>query len=84
VANTVGQSRDGTQTSSGMSFIKDPTGLSLAEAGFYQEEMITARLNLDKATARYAMASMENPRILKRFWKQMVAIALKRADDPVR
>ncbi|MBM3336030.1 carbon-nitrogen hydrolase family protein, partial [Candidatus Sumerlaeota bacterium] len=28
VANTVGQSRDGTQTSSGMSFIKDPTGLS--------------------------------------------------------
>lgn len=84
VANTVGQSRDGTQTSSGMSFIKDPTGLSLAEAGFYQEEMITARLNLDKATARYAVASMEHPRILKRFWKQMVALALKHANDSVR
>jgi len=84
VANTVGESRDATQTSSGMSFIKDPTGLSLAEAGFYQEEMITARLNLAKATARYALASMEHPRILRRFWKQMVALALKRANDPVR
>jgi len=84
VANTVGQSRDGTQTSSGMSFIKDPTGLSLAEAGFYQEEMITARLNLDKATARYAMASLEHPRILRAIWKQALAIALKHANDPVR
>lgn len=84
VANTVGQSRDGTQTSSGMSFIKDPTGLSLAEAGFYQEEMITARLNLDKATARYPRASMENPRILRRFWKEAIATARKHANDPVR
>ena len=67
-----------------MSFIKDPTGLSLAEAGDYQEEMITARLNLEKATARYPRASMENPKILNRFWKQAVAAALKHADDPVR
>jgi (R)-amidase len=81
VANTVGQSRDGTQTSSGMSFIKDPTGLSLAEAGFYQEEMITARLNLDKATARYAMASLDHPRILRTLWKQALRIALKHKDD---
>jgi len=84
VANTVGQSRDGTQTSSGMSFIKDPTGLSLAEAGFYQEEMITARLNLAKATGRFALASMEHPRILRRLWKQMVAVSVKHAADPVR
>jgi len=84
VANTVGQSRDATQTSSGMSFIKDPTGLSLAEAGFYQEEMITARLNLARATARYALASMDHPLILKRFWKQMVAVCLQHANDPAR
>lgn len=84
VANTVGQCRDGQQTSSGMSFIKDPTGLSLAEAGFYQEEMITARLNLDKASARYPRASMEHPRILRRLWKDAVAKALKHAGDPVR
>jgi len=84
VANTVGQSRDGRQTSSGMSFIKDPTGLSLAEAGFYTEEMITARLNLKKATARYPLATMENPRILRRFWKEMVAVARRHAAAPVR
>jgi len=84
VANTVGQSRDAMHTSSGMSFIKDPTGLSLAEAGFYQEEMITARLNLDKATARYALASLERPRILRRIWKDAVAACLKHANDPVR
>jgi predicted amidohydrolase len=84
VANTVGQAPDGKQTSSGSSFIREPNGIPLAEAGFYQEEMITARLNLDKATARYAMASMEHPLILKRFWKQMVALTLKRANDPVR
>jgi (R)-amidase len=84
VANTVGQSRDATHTSSGMSFIKDPTGLSLAEAGFYQEEMITARLNIEKATARYPLASMEHPRILRRLWKEAVAACLEHADDPVR
>src|SRR5262249_51673864 len=42
VANTVGQSPDGKQTSSGMSFIREPSGLPLAEAGYYREEMITA------------------------------------------
>jgi len=84
VANTVGQSRDALHTSSGTSFIKDPTGLSLAEAGFYQEEMITARLNLDKATARYARASMDHPRMLRRFWKDAIAAAIKHAGDPVR
>lgn len=84
VANMIGESRDGKYTSSGMSFIKDPTGLSLAEAGHFQEEMITARLNLEKATARYARASMDNPKILNRFWEQAVASALEHANDPVR
>jgi hypothetical protein len=35
VANTVGQSPDGRQTSSGQSFIRNPDSLPLAEAGFY-------------------------------------------------
>jgi predicted amidohydrolase len=34
VANTIGQSPDGKQTSSGGSFIREPNGLPLAEAGF--------------------------------------------------
>ena len=45
VANTVGQDRAGTQTSSGQSFIRDPNGLPLMEAGFYEEGLVTARLN---------------------------------------
>ncbi|RPJ03368.1 MAG: carbon-nitrogen hydrolase family protein, partial [Candidatus Aminicenantes bacterium] len=49
VANTVGQSPDGKQASSGQSFIREPNGLPLAEAGCYREEMITAVLDLDRA-----------------------------------
>lgn len=49
VSNTVGQSPDGLQTSSGASFIREPNGIPLAEAGFYQEEMITAVLDLARA-----------------------------------
>ncbi|MCX8108810.1 MAG: carbon-nitrogen hydrolase family protein, partial [Verrucomicrobiae bacterium] len=55
VANTIGQSPDGKQTSSGQSFIRDPDGLPLAEAGCYQEEMITAVLDLECADRYYAL-----------------------------
>lgn len=72
VANTVGQDQAATQTSSGQSFIRDPSGLPLAEAGFYQEAMITARLNMARATARYIRASMEHPRFLRKYWHMMV------------
>jgi predicted amidohydrolase len=72
VANTVGQNRDATETTSGDSFIRDPSGLPLAEAGFYEETMITARLNMAKATARYVRASMEHPRFLRKYWRMMV------------
>ncbi|MCX8038611.1 MAG: carbon-nitrogen hydrolase family protein [Candidatus Sumerlaeia bacterium] len=82
VANTVGQSRDGLQTSAGGSFIKDPTGLSLAEAGACHEEMITARLNLERATRCFAWASMMHPRFLRPLWKQMLAAVRTRAKDP--
>ena len=46
VANTIGQSPDGKQTSSGGSFIREPQGLPLSEAGWYHEEMISAELDL--------------------------------------
>ena len=84
VANTVGQSRDGNLTSSGMSFITDPTGITLTEASWYQEELVTARLSLDRATARYPRASMRHPKVFQRLWKEAVAICRKHAADPVR
>jgi predicted amidohydrolase len=72
VANTIGQSPDGKQTSSGASFIRDPNGLPLAEAGYYQEEMITAVLDMARADLGYIQDSMSTPAFLSPYWKQMV------------
>lgn len=81
VANTVGQSPDGKQTSSGESFIREPSGLPLAEAGRYQEEMITAVLDLSRADRSYIKDSMSNPPFLSGYWEQMVEEVKKRADE---
>ena len=80
VANTVGQSPDGRQTSSGMSFIRDPHGLPLAEAGWYQEELITGVLDLERADRSYVLDSLKDPPFLHRYWEEMVAAVKTRAD----
>jgi hypothetical protein len=80
VANTVGQSPDGKQTSSGASFIREPNGIPLAEAGFYQEEMITAVLDLDRADRSYILDSLENPPFLRKYWREMVDVVKSRKD----
>lgn len=80
VANTIGQPPDGKQTSSGGSFIRDPNGLPLAEAGWYQEEMITAVLEIPRADRAYALDSMEQPPFLRGYWQAMVEEVRKRAD----
>jgi predicted amidohydrolase len=80
VANTVGQSPDGKQTSSGSSFIREPNGIPLAEAGFYGEEMITAVLDLSRADRSYVLDSMRNPPFLARHWQQMIAEMQARKD----
>ena len=80
VANTVGQPPDGKQTSSGASFIREPNGIPLSEAGFYQEEMITAVLDLERADRHYVRDSMRNPPFLREYWKQMVDAAVARKD----
>jgi predicted amidohydrolase len=80
VANTVGQDPDGRQTSSGGSFIREPSGIPLAEAGFYQEEMITAVLDLSRADRSYVLDSMKDPPFLRRYWEEMVREARARAD----
>lgn len=79
VANTIGQSPDGKQTSSGWSFIREPAGIPLAEAGFYQEEMITAVLDLSRADRSYILDSMNHPPFLRKYWEAMVEEAKKRA-----
>ena len=80
VANTVGQSPDGKQTSSGASFIREPNGIPLAEAGFYQEEIITAVLNLETADRSYALDSLSNPPFLHHYWTEMVDAVKARKD----
>lgn len=79
VANTIGQSPDGKQTSSGGSFIREPNGLPLAEAGFYREEMITAVLDLERADGSYARDSLAAPPFLRSHWERMIADMKARA-----
>ncbi len=79
VANTVGQAPDGKQTSSGGSFIREPGGIPLAEAGWYQEEMITAVLDLERADRSYIRDSLQDPPFLAKYWKDMIAEVRKRA-----
>jgi predicted amidohydrolase len=84
VANTIGQSPDGKQTTSGMSFIREPSGLPLAEAGYYQEELITAVLDLERADRSYISDSMSAPPFLARYWEEMVREVRSRAELPPR
>lgn len=80
-ANTVGQSPDGAESSSGQSFIRDATGLPLAEAGFYEECLLTAVLDLDKATGFYAKQSSCYPEFLRKHWEAMKQAVLERKDS---
>lgn len=81
VANTIGESPDGKQTTSGASFIREPNGLPLAEAGFYQAEMITAVLDLARADRSYVLDSLQNPPFLSHYWRQMIEAVKQHADD---
>jgi hypothetical protein len=63
-----------------MSFIREPSGMPLAEAGFYQEEMITAVLDLDRADRSYVLDSLKDPPFLRPYWDEMLAEVKKRAD----
>ena len=80
VANTIGESPDGKQTSSGSSFIREPNGIPLAEAGCNQEEMITSVLDLSRADRSYILDSMGRPPFLRKHWQQMIAETQARKD----
>lgn len=79
VANTIGESPDGKQTSSGSSFIREPNGIPLAEAGFHREEMITAVLDLSRADRSYILDSLRHPPFLAKYWREMVRETKARA-----
>lgn len=74
------QSPDGKQTSSGWSFIREPNGIPLAEAGCFQEEMITAVLDLSRADRSYTLDSLRDPPFLRKYWEAMVQDVKCRAD----
>jgi predicted amidohydrolase len=80
VANTIGEAPDGKQTSSGSSFIREPNGIPLAEAGAYQEEMITAVLDLERANRSYILDSLRDPPFLAKYWAEMVREVEARKD----
>ncbi len=80
-ANTVGQDRQALQSSSGGSFIKHPTGLSLAEADWYSETVITARLNMEQADGRYALASAKFPEFLRPHYEKIISEIHARKDE---
>ena len=77
----MGQSPDGKQTSSGASFIREPDGIPLAEAGYYQEEIITAVLEIERADRSYILDSMHNPPFLRDHWRRIIADVVAHKDD---
>lgn len=81
VANTIGETPDGKQTSSGQSFIREPDGLPLVEASRHREEMITAVLDLSRADRRYALDSLNDPPFLRPHWERMIEEMLAHKDD---
>lgn len=83
VANTIGQSPDGKQTSSGMSFICEPNGIPLVEADFYQEGMISATLEINTADRAYLIDSNHYPPFLKPYWEKMIEEVKKHANDKI-
>lgn len=80
VANTIGGTPDGRQISSGQSFIREPNGLPLVEAGRHAEERITAVLDLARADRRYALDSLNDPPFLRPHWERMIGDMLARKD----
>jgi predicted amidohydrolase len=81
VANTIGQSPDGKQTSSGWSFIREPNGIPLAEAGYYQEEIITAVLDISRADRSYVCDSLQNPPFLNKYWVKIIEEMKERSNQ---
>ncbi len=77
-ANSVGPQGD-KLWSAGDSKIVDASGKTLALAGNNNEEIIVETLNLDQASRKYALDSLQHPRFLSQHWKKIVSDARKQA-----
>ena len=54
--------------------------MPLAEAGWYQEEMITATLDLERADRSYVLDSLKDPPFLRGHWEKILQEVRERAD----
>lgn len=79
-ANSVGPQGD-KSWSAGDSKIVDAGGKILAQADNEHEEIITVSLDINQATGKYALDSMQHPRFLSKHWKQIVKDAKKQAKN---
>jgi predicted amidohydrolase len=77
-ANSVGP-QGGGKWSAGDSKIVGPDERVLKQADNQSESVLVARLDLSKATRRYALRSMEHPRFLHGAWRAMVRAVRQQA-----
>ena len=77
-ANSVGPQGQG-KWSAGDSKIVDAAGKRLRLANNRSSEIITADLDLDQATRKYAEESRQHPAFLKGSWKEMISELKRRA-----
>ena len=71
-ANTAGCRDAPLLGSHGRSGVIDPTGLVIAEASIFEEEMVIAEIELDDAKAAYAHKSLLDSYFLAPWWKEAV------------
>jgi predicted amidohydrolase len=82
-ANSVGP-QGGGKWSAGDSKIVAPDGRVLRLADNEEEALLVADLDLAKATRKYALESLEQPRFLAARWRGMVSLVRRRAESEGR
>jgi predicted amidohydrolase len=82
-ANGVGQNLSGTLHTLGESYIVDPTGLPIAEAGKYEEALLVATLDMKRSTGNHAKASLDGPSYLRDNWSSSISAVISHKDDKV-
>ena len=71
-ANAVGAARDVRRRARGRSAIVHPTGLPLVQADDREEALLTARIDLSEARARWPRRSLEQPAFLSGHWQRIL------------
>lgn len=74
-ANTVGPGRDPRLRARGRSAILHPTGLPLAQADEREETLLSTRIDLSEAQARWPLRSLQHPAFLQPHWQDILEAA---------